>query len=303
MYSGERGFVAETVPFILQGLAAGEPVMVAVSQRKIELLRERLGARTDGVEFHDMGELGRNPARIIPAWLRFLDASQGGPARGVGEPVWVGRSKAELAECRIHEHLLNDVLEDAYGFLLVCPYDVASLDPDVAAQARHSHPTICEHGARQESPEYRRIDALAGDRLEPPPQAAVTRRFESDELHHVRAAVAAAARRAGLVEPDVREFVLAVSELAANSIRHGGGSGELRTWHENGSLLCEITDAGQIGDAFVGRRWPRPDQSDGRGLWIVNQVCDLVQIRSDASGTTVRLHKHVAAVTAPPVPA
>jgi hypothetical protein len=34
---------------------------------------------------------------------------------------------------------------------------------------------------------------------------------------------------------------------------------------------------------------PADGQPYGRGLWIANQLCDLVQIRSSAAGTVVRM--------------
>jgi anti-sigma regulatory factor (Ser/Thr protein kinase) len=84
--------------------------------------------------------------------------------------------------------------------------------------------------------------------------------------------------------------VLAVNELAANSVRHGGGNGVLRLWREDGSLVCEIKDRGIADDPLVGRRQPPPDQDGGWGVWLAHQVCDLVQFRSRQGGTVVRVH-------------
>ena len=84
--------------------------------------------------------------------------------------------------------------------------------------------------------------------------------------------------------------MLAVAELAANSIRHGGGRGILRIWHDDGSVIAEIRDRGLIEDPLAGRRAPAAEQLGGRGLWIANAVCDLVQVRSTAQGTAVRVH-------------
>jgi anti-sigma regulatory factor (Ser/Thr protein kinase) len=81
-----------------------------------------------------------------------------------------------------------------------------------------------------------------------------------------------------------------VSEAITNSIRHGGGSGRIGFWFERGTLLCEVRDHGRIADPLAGRVRPRVDQFDGRGLWLINQLCDLVQIRRTAEGQVVRLH-------------
>jgi anti-sigma regulatory factor (Ser/Thr protein kinase) len=84
--------------------------------------------------------------------------------------------------------------------------------------------------------------------------------------------------------------VLAVNEVATNSIRHGGGVGAARVWRADGAIVCEIADAGRIEDPLVGRRRPDAGTIGGRGLWIANQLCELVQMRTFAAGTVVRLH-------------
>ncbi|MGH3444543.1 MAG: ATP-binding protein, partial [Nocardioidaceae bacterium] len=88
----------------------------------------------------------------------------------------------------------------------------------------------------------------------------------------------------------VEDLVLAVHELAANSILHGGGDGVFRAWQTAESLVLEISDAGVIEDPLVGRELDGALSEHGRGVWIANQLCDLVQVRSSASGTVVRLH-------------
>ena len=93
--------------------------------------------------------------------------------------------------------------------------------------------------------------------------------------------------------------MLAVGELAANSVRHGGGRGILRIWRTEAALVCEVRDRGHIDDPLVGRRRPPLAQLGGRGLWIANSVCDLVQVRSNAQGTAVRVHMALTSAPAP----
>ena len=50
------------------------------------------------------------------------------------------------------------------------------------------------------------------------------------------------------------------------------------------------TDAGRIADPLAGRQRPTSGQSGGHGLWLCNQICDLVQLRTFATGSVVRLH-------------
>jgi anti-sigma regulatory factor (Ser/Thr protein kinase) len=86
------------------------------------------------------------------------------------------------------------------------------------------------------------------------------------------------------------DLVLAINELGTNAVRHGGGHGVLCVWPTSTSLICQIRDAGHITDPLAGRRAPVPESPGGVGLWAVNPLCDLVEIRSSPAGTTVRGH-------------
>ena len=85
------------------------------------------------------------------------------------------------------------------------------------------------------------------------------------------------------------DLVAAVGELTANSVMHGGGQGMLSLWREDGALLVEVGDRGLIEEPLAGRLRPAAVQDGGRGLWMVNHLCDLVQVRSGWDGTTIRL--------------
>jgi anti-sigma regulatory factor (Ser/Thr protein kinase) len=102
--------------------------------------------------------------------------------------------------------------------------------------------------------------------------------------------MATEADRAGMSRDRRKDLVLAANEIATNSLRHGGGMGTLRSWTDDGSMICEIHDRGVIADPLVGRRRPSPSEDGGRGIWLANQLCDLVQIRAHDRGNVVRLH-------------
>jgi anti-sigma regulatory factor (Ser/Thr protein kinase) len=133
---------------------------------------------------------------------------------------------------------------------------------------------------------------------EPPDRSQPLPSLTNDAMYHtyrsnlaqVRALVMQHAREAGLTETRANDLVLAVSEVAANTLRHTQSSGTLAIWHDQHEIVVEIHDEGTIGDPEAGRHKPAPDASGGHGLWIVRQVCDLVELTSDANGTTVRMH-------------
>ena len=98
------------------------------------------------------------------------------------------------------------------------------------------------------------------------------------------------AAAAGLTEPRLTDLVIAVGELAANTLRHTDGPGTIRLWAEPDEVICEVRDTGHIRPDLAGRGCPAADAGRGHGLWIVRQVCDLVELRTGAAGTVFRLH-------------
>jgi anti-sigma regulatory factor (Ser/Thr protein kinase) len=120
--------------------------------------------------------------------------------------------------------------------------------------------------------------------------------FTEGDLSDLRREVYEWAIGEQMVVERVQDLMLAAHEIAANSVRHGGGVGILRMWREGETLLCEVQDAGHIREPLIGLFPPDSTASSGRGLWIANVVCDLVQIRSSMRGTQIRLHKRMHAV-------
>lgn len=295
LYAGLDDFLTGTVQFIRDGLAGGESVLVVESAAKIALHRAELSGAAVSVLFADMAEVGANPARIIPAWRDFVTqhGGSGRGLRGIGEPIWSGRSTAELIECQRHESLLNVAFAPDTPWWLLCPYDTQSLDPSVIDEARRSHPFIADGYAHRHSFDFRGLAESGAPfdvPLPDPPRAAQVLAFGSENRMAARGLVSECAGNAGLGSSRAADLVLAVDEIIHNSIRLGGGQGSLRIWHEAGSVVCEICDTGRFDQPLADRERPDPGAAGPRGLWLANQLCDLVQVRSFFSGTVVRLH-------------
>jgi anti-sigma regulatory factor (Ser/Thr protein kinase) len=110
------------------------------------------------------------------------------------------------------------------------------------------------------------------------------------DLAAIRAVVHRCASKAGLTEARTIDLVLAVSEVAANTVRHAKSPGSLQIWYDTKQIVCQLHDEGIITDPLAGRRRPSLEARGGHGLWIVYEVCDQVEILSDETGTTIRLH-------------
>lgn len=296
LYADAAEFLAGTIPFVRGGIETAEAVLVVESPAKIEMLRSALGERAGEVEFADMAAVGANPARIIPAWRDFVDRHPGRRLRGIGEPIWNGRTPDELVECQRHESLLNVAFGQGQAWSLLCPYDTSSLDPAVVDEARRSHEYVAHAGSARPSHDFRGI-AESGAPFDAPLSEPGTHTrplgFDRDGLLHLRGEVVRYAISAGLSSARATEFVTAVNEVATNSILHGGGGGVVRMWEESSSLVCEVQDRGRYELPLADRERPGKLTGDARGLWLANQLCDLVQIRTREGGTVVRLHMKV----------
>src|ERR1700683_1293356 len=220
-YADADELLAGTIPFLRSGLEAQEAMLVALPPARPELLKGELNGEAESIQFVDMEELGRNPARIISAWRDFVDAhlTADGGVRGIGEPIWAGRSPAELEECVRHELLLNLAFADSPAWSLLCPYNTAELDEPLLASAEHNHPHLSGAGRPRATDAYaepnRGGSPLAGE-LRPPAKVLGQSDFGHEQLGEVRGLIAEHASRAGLAPPRVRALVLAVSEGASN---------------------------------------------------------------------------------------
>lgn len=136
----------------------------------------------------------------------------------------------------------------------------------------------------------RSLGPWGGQPLSKPPDSAEVLRYRAD-LPAVRDFTTTRARRARLPPARITDLMIAVAELAANTLVHTSGPGTLTLWVTDDEVICQVQDEGQITDPLAGTTRPAPDASGGgRGLWVVHQVCDRVEIHTGPAGTTVRVH-------------
>ena len=290
MYRDESEFDAAMREFLLAAAAAGEPVLVALPGARLERVRRRLANEASEVRFEDAERLGRNPSRLLPVieeWVRSHD----GPVRVVSEVVWPGRSYAETVEALRHEALLNHALADS-AVTVLSPFDAEHLDEATLAGAEMTHPTVLEGGQRRTSASYRDPLAMPFGELWPlqSPTGHVSEHPLEGSLLELRHAVAGDPALEALSVQRRSDLVFAVSEAAGNAVKHGDGTCTTRIWHDGDEVITEVSTPTGISDVMAGCRRPAADALEGRGLWLINQLCDLVELRSDGSGTTLRMH-------------
>lgn len=171
--------------------------------------------------------------------------------------------------------------------------------PAVVTDARRTHPTLIEQGRDLLSPAYTQASRVSADcdRPLPEPDSEVLRlAYSHGELAQVREHAEGWARGTALTPARRGDLILAISEAAANSLSHGGGKGTLRLWSTGragagAGVVAEVRDRGRLADPLAGRRRPSlASAKGGRGLWMIHQLCDLVEVRATDRGFTLRLH-------------
>jgi anti-sigma regulatory factor (Ser/Thr protein kinase) len=291
LYDDERDYLSCLSAFAQAGLRSAEPVFVAVPGRRAALLRERLGAESPLLRYGVMTETGRNPARLIPELYGFVEEHPGQRVRYIGESIWPGRSDAELCEATRHEALLNLAFAAA-AISIMCPYDLRGLAADVIGRVQHTHPEVMQAGRTQAATGYAGrgvVPAECDNPLPAPPADAQILGYKTS-LREVRDLVARHGTALSVAADRITNLIIAAGEITANTLRHTSAGGKFWVWHTGEEIICQVQDQGWIADPLAGRRRHSPEDS-GHGLWVVNQMCDLVEIRtSQAAGTIIRLH-------------
>jgi anti-sigma regulatory factor (Ser/Thr protein kinase) len=294
IYDSDEAFVSATTTFCLDGLALGDHVLAVTTETNIGLLRASLGTDAAEVEFVDAQDWYGTPGRTLAAYDHYVDVHKQPhrQVRIIGEPVWHGRDSVEEAEWTRYESVINAAFAHSSAWI-VCPYDQRVLPERVVADARRTHPGILTGFGAQVSDAYadpalftHASDAVS---LSPAPDGATLAISFSSDLGWMRRQVADRATALGLAAEPAGRLLMAVNEVATNTLQHGGGQGHIRLWAEEASIICDITDPGQMNAPFPGYLPPGP-AARGHGLWVVRQLCDLVEIRTGLPGTQIRLH-------------
>jgi anti-sigma regulatory factor (Ser/Thr protein kinase) len=291
-YGTDDEFLRLVLPFIVEGLDAGEPVVAAFAQANQDLVRAALPGAN--VIYIDGDEHYRRPAYVIHEYSRLVSAfvAEGAgqvrvtgdvPHPGVGVPWdWWARFEAAV-----------NVAFAGFPMWGLCPYDTRITPAAVLDQVRRSHPHVATPDGDLANPDYSLETALPdrvwSDPIEQTPPVVVL----VDPLPSTaRAAVAVAARLTGLSDDDTSGLMLAVTEALSNGILHGRAPTRMRLWTGPDRVVVTVTDQGRgPADPYAGLM-PVSSAAEGRGgqgLWLAHQMCSYMTLHHDATGFTVRM--------------
>ena len=298
-YGEPDEFVAGIEPFLSEGLAAGDHVIVGVTPDKQRWLREALGADAQAVEWVDAGALyGRNGVMFtaVHELLRRHATPGRGRLRLVAEQDFAARDVEDARAYMRYEAIANVVYRD-FDAAVLCPYDGARLPDRILDAARKTHPEVATRGRAHASIAF--TDPRAYVRrhsrvVEPPARAHRLALERSEDLASARAMVRTHARSAGLDRAGAEDTALAVTEVATNALRHGEPPCTLAVYVADDRLVCQVRDAGAGPDPLAGYL-PPVGGASGYGLWLAHQLCDTVEVTSEEDGTTVSLRTRLAA--------
>ena len=293
-HSSDEELLAVVVPFLTGGCDAGEPTVMAVSERTTALIRSALPPRVN-VECLSGDTTYARPAAAIRAYRRMLagHVADGAPQiRILGEmpasvfgATWDGWARYEAAVNHAY---------DEFPLWGMCVYDRRTTPAEVLRDVARTHPRIARpDGTHPVSEAYTDPVAFLGERGPPPadpvqaspPVADLTAPTPAAARHAVRAA------NTGTVPADdLEDLVVAVSEAITNAMVHGRPPVGMRIWTGAGRIVVTISDGGAgPKDPFAGLLPASNRATGGRGLWIVHQSCAYVAGQSTPDGFTLRL--------------
>jgi anti-sigma regulatory factor (Ser/Thr protein kinase) len=295
VYSEPSELVARGGAYLRDGLEAGELVLAIAPLEVLDRLREELGADSGAVDLIDVSAFFARLGRGFAELTRLLDDYADPPnasVRLLWEHPLEGRLPLEARAYLRYEAAINVTLAP-FAASILCAYDGARLPDDIVSDARRTHPELLEADGPRRSESFTDPAAFLRGRRERGRAVAGEGYVISDliDLAGARSFVRAKARRAGLQDEALADLLVAATEVAGNALLHGDPPRELRMGVEDGLLMCHVSDSGPgMREPFAGFTIPEAGALSGHGLWVANQLCDLVDIATGRGGTDVGLY-------------
>lgn len=162
IYDSDGHYLETVVPFLRDGVLHGDAVLAVTTNPQIRLLRKALGDDAAGVDFRSSAAWYRSPMEALNRYRTYLDRRLEGGSRWiwvVGEPLWAGRSDAEIDDWIRYEAIINLSLADRPA-TIICPYDARSVAPTIVVSAHWTHPALASDGELTPSSAYYDPEAL-----------------------------------------------------------------------------------------------------------------------------------------------
>ena len=291
VFGADHELVDRVVPFVLEGLSRGEPVLVVAGERVRSLLAGELGPDLGRLAAFTAAETWwRGGHRTLQAYDRDLRALQAvAPTwRLAAEPTWLAREDGR--EWSRFEAVANRCYA-ALPYYSLCLHDRQRLPASVLDAVARTHPLTWGGSAPVPEPAYevpeQFLRSVHPAWVQRPARASVAVVTTAREA---RRTVSAAAL--GWWPARVGDVVQAAHELVVNALRVAAYA-EVSSWTDGDTLVVEVADPGPgLPDETLGYV-PPPGGPDGaRGMWLAWSLADDAAVRSSPAGTAIRLFFH-----------
>ena len=292
-YGSDDEFAALIVPFVEEGVAAGEPVIIGYDDRKASLLRSWL-ADPSAVEFIADKGLYATPGRAIATYRRLFEfhvAMGAGQIRIAGDVPHRGNGGRFDGWDR-YEWAVNTVWQD-FPVWGRCLYDTTTAPPAVLEAVERTHPRLVSpSGHRRPSQRYQ--EAAVFDALPPAPDpleaSTPVAEFTGRPVAEVRHALTQIGR-SRVADAILTHLILGVCIAVSNALRNGKPPVTVRIWAAADRIVVRVHDTGPgPADPLVGLVPPASNAlTPGLGLWVMHQLDIDTALISIGDGFTVRL--------------
>ena len=294
-YGSDDEFRTLIVPFVEDGLAAGEPVIIGYDERKADLLRSWL-PDSSAVNFLGGKSLYASPAGTISSYRKMFDGylTEGARRIRVAGDVPHPGNGGRFEGWDRYESALNTVWDDLPVWAL-CLYDTATAPAAVLEVVEQTHPRIAlPGGSRRRGRGYLDPSDFRGLPVPPDPleRTAPVAELLARSAAEARHALSKAGR--GLVADEIlQDFLIGVSEAVSNALLYGQPPVTVRIWAGPGRLVVSVHDQGDGPANHLAGLVPTPHRGTGQGmglgLWVMHQLDLDVALCYGDDGFTVRL--------------
>jgi anti-sigma regulatory factor (Ser/Thr protein kinase) len=289
VYESDNEYITRAVPFLKEGLQAGEGAIVAHTKPGMAMMRDALGPDAGHVTFVDVSEAYTRPARTLAAYHAvYAEQLRKTPTLRAVADVQFGPDPREWDLWTGYEAVFNR----SFGHLpawVLCSYNVNGTPDLIIEGVWQTHPEVVDADGWSASGLYEDPDHLLR-RITPPPEELPDLRLipVGGDAEQIRERLAPELIAAGLGGAKALEALLAATEIATNAVQHGGGIEDIRVGLVHGRLVCEITDRGPgFDDPVAGYLAPR--EGTGSGLWVARQLAWRIEFLRSPKGFTARI--------------
>ena len=290
-YDEDGALVDHVAPFLAEGVAEHEAVVVVVDPRKRALLEEALGGLAGRLDYVDRDTYYTRPEDALAGYdaqvRRYLrDGAQ--RVRVFGE-LPICRTQEQSDTWIRYEALLNPAFAH-HPVTIVCGLDVREQPLSILEGSWQTHPRTMNQ-RWSDNGHYHRPEDVVRDTTPVAEDVAGLRAVAGDvDARALRVLLRAEMAAAEIPEGDAEKMLVAAGEVLVNAHRHGGGLRALRIGRVGERFVCEISDHGPgLDDPVVGYVPPGSEYARGAGLWVARQMTRRLDMVSSERGLTTRL--------------